>query len=146
MIYDKVKNLRLYTALDKGFAAVADFVEANDLEALAPGRYDLPGGAFANVSVYEPKAGDMPEAHRNYADLQLMVSGSEDIEVVPLSFCSGSTGYKPDIEFYGSYSDASRITLAKDTFAYLAPQDAHRPCIFNGSKEVKKIVFKLPVE
>lgn len=145
MIFDTVANLRLYAALDENIAAVADFCEANDLAALENRRYDLPNGAFANVSEYCPKAGDMPEAHRDYCDLQLMVTGSETIEVAPLAFCKDSTGYKPDIEFYAVYENAAPVTLAAGTFLYLAPGDAHRPCIHNGCDKVKKIVFKLPI-
>lgn len=145
MIFDKTENLRLYAPMGKAFEVIADFVEKNDLKALECRRHELGDGIFANVSEYCPKAGDMPEAHRDYADLQLMVSGSEIIEVSPLDFCSGSTGYKPDIEFFAEYLNPTSVTLAEGTFAYLAPRDAHRPCVNNGCDSVKKIVFKIPL-
>lgn len=145
MIFDKNENIRQYSAVNSSIDAVADFIESNNLSALECRRYDLPGGAFANVSEYCPDAGDKPEAHRDYCDLQLMVSGSEIIEVSPIDFCSESTGYKPDIEFFAKYDSPSSVTLAAGTFLFLAPQDAHRPCINNGCDKVKKIVFKLPI-
>lgn len=146
MIFDTVENLCLYAGFDAAFAAVADFVQSNDLAALAAGRYELCDGIFANVSDYEPGEGGKAEARRLYNDLQLMVTGSESIEVTPLSLCSENDGYKEDIDFYARREAVSPVVLSEGTFAFFAPQDAHRPCIFNGCKSVRKIVFKIPVK
>lgn len=146
MIFDTVENLRFYAGIDKGISLVADFVWNNDLLSLENRRYDLDDGIFANVSEYCPNAGDKPEAHRDYADLQLMVKGEECIEVSPVTACSGSTGYKPDIEFFAQYGNPVKVALTEGTFAYFAPQDAHRPCINTGCDNVKKIVFKIPLK
>ena len=43
------------------------------------GRYELSGGAYANVSTYKtaPKEEKAFEAHRKYIDIQMIIRGNE---------------------------------------------------------------------
>lgn len=142
MIYDVIENLSLYP----GFEEIKKFVETTDVTSVPTGRYDLADGIFANISEYAPAEGGLPEAHRDYADLQYMVSGREIIEVFPLKYAEKSTGYKPDIEFFEECSiRKTPLVLEEGTFAYFAPADVHRPCIKDGCDSVRKIVFKIPL-
>lgn len=146
MIYDTVKNLKLYSAFNPAFDAIADFIEKNDLKSLDCGSYDVAEGITAGISEYEPGAGGDYEAHREYHDLQLAITGEEAIGVLPLEFVADSTGYKPDIEFFTSQSaDATMVALTEGTFAFLAPSDAHKPGIKTGSNKIKKVVFKIKI-
>ncbi len=146
MIYDTAKNLRLYSEFNPAFEAIAKFVEENDLKAIECGSYDVAEGIKVGISEYEPGTGGDFEAHRDYHDLQLAISGEEAIDVLPIEFAKDSTGYKPDIEFFTSQTaTATRVALTEGTFAFLAPADTHKPCIKTGSDKIKKAVFKIKI-
>ena len=146
MIYDTAKNLRLYSEFNPAFEAIAKFVEENDLKAIECGSYEVADGIKVGISEYEPGTGGDFEAHRDYHDLQLAISGEEAIDVLPIEFAKDSTGYKPDIEFFTSQTaTATRVALTEGTFAFLAPADTHKPCIKTGSDKIKKAVFKIKI-
>lgn len=146
MIFDTAKNLKLYSAFNPAFDAIAKFVEENDLKALECGSYDVAEGIRVSISEYEPATGGDYEAHRDYHDLQLAITGEEAINVLPIEFAENSTGYKPDIEFFTAQTAAAtRVALTEGTFAFLAPADTHKPCIKMGSDKIKKAVFKIKI-
>lgn len=146
MIFDTIENLGKYLAYDKRFAHIEEFLARNNVATLPIGNHQLDDGITANVSDYAPGEGGKFEAHRNFSDLQYVVSGNEKIEVIPIADARESTGYTPDIEFFASQASASTVLIMNTgTFAVFAPQDAHRPCIKHLSNTIKKIVFKIPV-
>ncbi len=146
MIYDTAKNLKLYSSLNPAFDAIAKFIEENDLKNMECGGYDVAEGIKVGISEYEPATGGDYEAHRDYHDLQLAITGEEAIDVLPIEFAKDSTGYKPDIEFFTSQTaSATRVALTEGTFVFLAPDDTHKPCIKMGSDKIKKAVFKIKI-
>lgn len=146
MIYDTAKNLKLYSSLNPAFDAIAKFIEENDLKNMECGGYDVAEGIKVGISEYEPATGGDYEAHRDYHDLQLAITGEEAIDVLPIEFAKDSTGYKPDIEFFTSQTAyATRVALTEGTFVFLAPDDTHKPCIKMGSDKIKKAVFKIKI-
>lgn len=146
MIYDTAKNLRLYSAFNPAFEAIAKFVEENDLKIMECGSYDVAEGIKVGISEYEPNTGGDYEAHRDYHDLQLAITGEEAIDVLPIEYAINSTGYKPDIEFFTEQTAAAtRVALTEGTFVFLAPADTHKPCIKTGSDKIKKAVFKIKI-
>lgn len=146
MIYDTAKNLKLYTEINPAFGIVADYLEKNDLKAVECGSYPVADGITANISEYTPEAGGDYEAHRDYIDLQLAITGEEYIDVLPLENALNSTGYKPDVEFFTEQNaKETRVALNEGTFVYLAPGDTHKPCIKAGSEKIKKAVFKIKI-
>ena len=64
MICDTIDNLRKYAGVDPRFNAIADFVERNDLAAIADGSYEVCDGVKVNISTYEPGSGGDFEAAR----------------------------------------------------------------------------------
>ncbi len=146
MIFDTAKNLKLYSEFNPAFAAIADFIEKNDLKSMECGGYDVAEGIKVNIAEYEPATGGDYEAHREYHDLQLAITGEEAIDVLPIEFATDSTGYKPDMEFFkGQTVAATRVALTEGTFAFLAPADTHKPCIKMGTEKIKKAVFKIKI-
>jgi YhcH/YjgK/YiaL family protein len=146
MICDTIDNLRKYAGVDPRFNAIADFVERNDLAAIADGSYEVCDGVKANISTYEPGSGGDFEAHREYHDLQYAITGGEAIEVIPTRFGAESKGYTPDIEFFPVRKcECTSIALEAGYFAFLAPEDAHRPCIRLHDGKIKKAVFKIKI-
>lgn len=146
MIYDTVKNLRLYSGFNPAFEAITKFIEENDLKTMPCESYDVAEGIRVSIAEYEPNTGGNYEAHRDYHDLQLAITGEEAIDVLPIEFAKDSTGYKPDIEFFTSQTaQATRVALTEGTFAFLAPADTHKPCIKMGADKIKKAVFKIKI-
>lgn len=147
MIFDKIENLKLYSGMDERFTAIADFISANDMKTMAPGGYEVCDGVKVSISDYAPGEGGDYEAHRCFNDLQYAITGGEAIDVIPTADARESTGYKPDIEFFKEkVCGATRVSLDEGTFAFLAPQDAHKPCIKTDSETIRKAVFKIAIK
>ncbi len=150
MIYDKINNLSFYLPFDGRFSAIIDFLNTNDAESLPVGRYELGDGIFANVSEYSPsEENNCWEIHKQYADLQYIVSGDEIIMWAPLDEVINPSDYSEEYDYYGSTETGkTMLTLTADagSFAYFAPCDMHRPGIRRNETSVKKIIFKIPVK
>ena len=150
MIIDKISMLGSYASYNEKFLVVADFLEKNKLSDLPEGRIDLDGGVFLNVGeAYEPyAAGDKWEAHKRYADLQIVIEGDECMDCAALADCTGASQYfeEDDYMFYDKCEGGIvKIYAYPDTFAYFAPSDPHRPGIKWQADKVRKAVFKIPV-
>jgi biofilm protein TabA len=133
---------------DKAFA----FLRDTDLENLAPGKYVLDEDhVYASVSEAATKNFEDTkwEAHRQYIDIQYVISGAESMGVAPLT---GSTELEPfdpikDLGFYNVLEDECiYYPAAPGTFFIFFPHDAHRPCIrTEGTDWDKKVVIKVKV-
>ena len=77
MIYDTLENREIYRKVHPGVALGLDFLAKTDFSKLEDGRYELDGDrVFANLMSYETKpANELPEAHREYIDIQFLVEG-----------------------------------------------------------------------
>ena len=148
MIYDSLEHLEMYAARDPLLAAVCDFVKSRDLSALEPGQITLRDGVYAIVSDNQTRAAGKFEAHRRYADLQLVLEGDEIIECAPIEEMRGGEGYdaEGDAELFDCAPEgAVQIKLRKMQFLALYPQDAHKPLLRWRSDTSRKIIFKIPV-
>lgn len=149
MIFDKIANLPFYAAFDKRFLIIDRFLKENDAATLPTGRHELSEGIFANVSEYSPsKELYSFEAHRKYADLQYLVSGSELIQWAPMDELTGAGEYFEEQDFQGTEKTGATLLdlhVTGGSFAYFAPCDLHRPGLYLNCDKVKKIVFKIPV-
>lgn len=148
MVFDTLENAECYRGLGKGLALGLAFLRDTDFSKLADGRYELDGDrVVASISGYETKTeNDRPEAHRAYADLQYLISGTELVGVAPLADMEFEVeaNREGDIWFYRG--DTEKLTLTGDRFLVLFPQDAHAPCIAAGQpKTVRKCVVKIRV-
>lgn len=149
MIVDKIENLKFYYPLLECLPKVQDFLADLEKEAKPDGRYELDGERlFAMVQQYETKSaeGKLPEAHRKYIDLQVVIDGRENIGWAPLTELKEETeefSKGGDIGFYSGKIQI-QVTLNKGYFALLYPEDAHLPCTqVEGPESVRKIVFKI---
>jgi YhcH/YjgK/YiaL family protein len=150
MVLDALSNFPLYLPLHPQFAAALAFLQTHDPDALPLGRYEIDdAGAFALVSEYEsrPLAECFIECHRRYIDIQLLTRGHEGV-----GYCRRGAGrelpYDAEKDFLKLEGEIDRFTLEPGTFAIFFPDDGHMPMIRLGETpvEVKKVVFKIPVE
>ncbi|MDR2778473.1 MAG: YhcH/YjgK/YiaL family protein, partial [Rickettsiales bacterium] len=90
------------------------------------------------------------EGHSRYADIQLMLSGDEIIEVkLKRGDEKEEVPYdeKKDMYKVKTY-DSARILLRENEFAVFFPQDLHKPCISTSyrSEKVRKLVIKVLID
>ena len=147
MIFDHISNLGQYAFLGKNFAAAAKFAAENDLNALSPGRHEIDGERLY-INVLERELTTTPETwevHRRYADIQLLLSGSEKIGVCPLSRIQESADFDEQNDcalFKGQ--DGELVALRPGEFVLVLPQDVHLPnCQGNNGSYSKKAIFKV---
>jgi len=144
---DVAEFYKQYHAKPELWKAVFDFMK-KDLVNMEVGKYVLVEGQLtAIVSEYESKEPENAkwEAHRNFIDLQYVISGEEKIGVQPLATAQNAMEYNAerDLIFYGE--NAGDIYLATpDTYFLFFTSDVHRPCIkAAGVSPVKKLVIKI---
>lgn len=137
-------------ALPPAILKAMKFLQENDLNGLAEGRYEIDGDrCYATVSRYMTKAAAecYPEAHRRYVDIQYIVEGEEYIDVCPLNpelVVREPYDAARDIEFFENLVPESSVPLQAGDFAVLLPRDVHRPGVAMAApRPVVKVVIKL---
>ena len=148
MIIDNIDKMYRYDYV-KGVKKVIEFLKNNDLNSLENKKYDLGDGDCVKVQEYSTK--ELPEneieleAHREYADLQMTISGEEALYFQTIELGEQSRPYnkEKDVEFYTAPYTSS-VVLNSENFALIFPNDLHMGS-FNAEKtdNVKKLVFKL---
>ncbi|MDQ8192938.1 YhcH/YjgK/YiaL family protein [Coraliomargarita sp. SDUM461004] len=151
MIVDKSNNASQYT-MCSAWKKAFDFIHEVTPET-PDGRYEIDGARiYALVMSYmtkQPSEGKL-EAHKQYADIQVILSGEERIAVTSTDFLKSSEAYNPkqDLVFYECPdSFSAQINLRTGDFAFFLPQDAHMPMIcIDQPKSVKKLVVKIDLQ
>jgi biofilm protein TabA len=147
MVTDRLANVALYRALGPRIAAALDYVTSTDFTKMPDGRHDIDGDhLFALVQRYpsKPLTEGRWEAHRKYIDLQLVVSGTEQIGYVSIDQLTAEP-YDAERDLTWLSGTAGQwITLPAGHFMLLWPGDAHMPQIQVGSaSDVLKVVVKI---
>ena len=137
MIKDKL-NKRIIEGLN--YLSTTDFTKVED------GRHDLTDYLYANIQTYQTKEDALFEAHRDYIDIQYIISGEEKISVTDYSSCTEAVAYdkEKDIEFLNG--EGEYYPLKEGEYMILYPQDAHKPSIsLNNQSTVRKAVVKVRI-
>jgi YhcH/YjgK/YiaL family protein len=149
MIYDTLSNLGRYTCIPHA-KEISDFFAANDIALLADGSHPINGDDVVfKKSRYCPKAitNTRFESHRHFADLHVVISGSEIIRTVFMADAGPAVPYaeNDDVEFFTGDRNISGMVLAPGMFLWLFPGEPHRPgCVCEGyDGEVVKGVVKV---
>lgn len=114
-------------------------------------KVDLGGGSFVMEQAYEtkPRPEGFFESHRKYIDVQVVLEGSEVMEVAELARMQVREPYQAarDLIVYQDSSDASALRLLPGELAVFFPTDAHMPGLRAGMDPVvvRKAVVKIPV-
>ena len=150
MVFDSVDNASRYKTLGPRISAALSFIETVRPSEFSPQKVEIQGDdvfAMFQDTTTEPAEGRQYEAHREYIDVQFVVSGEEVIRVTKLSLLAESVPYDADrdIAFYGN-APGNDIHLRPGDFLVLFPEDAHLPKIPPGAPaNVKKVVVKVRV-
>ena len=148
MIYDKIKNIALYKGLSDDIYAGLKYLK--DLSPdIAPGTYEINPRVKAFISEYttKPENENGYEAHRQFIDIQYLISGKERIKCLPLEYLKETKAYSAenDAAFYEENGvKPSDLLLGNGYFTIFFPQDAHMPCLsVEAPSKVKKVVIKV---
>lgn len=149
MIIDKLQNCELYYGAHKNFQAAFDFVKKAVSENLPAGKYEIDGKAlYASIQEYETKLVSKSEAHKNYIDIQFIVSGIEVMDFCDITKATPNTTYneEKDVMFYTDCPKSGSCALEAGEYAIFFPHDVHKPGMcFGNPAPVKKIVVKVKV-
>ena len=146
MIIDTLDNLGKYVALNPLFAEVVEFLEKNNLEAMADGKYPIKGqDLFLNLTTAQGKGPDeaVLETHVKMIDIQIPIDGPETYGFTPLEHLP-EAGYdeEKDITMYPGLMAENFIDCQPGMFAVFFPQDGHAPCI-SMFPQIRKAIFKI---
>lgn len=152
MVFDNLKNCELYYGMHPRFKEAFDFIKKALSENLAVGKYEIDGKElWASVQEYTSKLENeaKAEAHKNYIDIQFIVSGTEVIEGFDLQKATPKSGYNDvkDVMFYEDNSNSTKGILSENEYGIFFPNDVHKPgmCLNGNQTTVKKIVVKVKV-
>ena len=132
-----------------------DYCRKTDVSRMKEGRYPLEGDSFI-VLINERRTGKreekLPEIHREYAEVQFIVSGEEYMGFYPdkgdneiLKDCLE----EKDTLYYKENPVSGEVMLPMFTGSYAVffPEDVHRPfCQMDGPEDIKKIVIKIKLD
>ena len=145
MILDSLENFHLYAGLHPSFPVVGEFLSRTDLSALSLGRHDISGDSiYVNLMELEAHPCEIAqlEYHRQYIDIQIVLSGSEIMGWTALPDLP--TGIPFDVEKDCALVKApvsAWFPVKVGFFTVFLPQDAHAPCC--GEGKIRKAVVKV---
>lgn len=152
MIFDSLKNCKQYYSVNGKFEQAFDFIKKATEENLPVGKYEIDGKElYASVQEYNTKSitDAKFEGHRNYIDIQYIISGIERVDVVDISKATLNSEYNEikDVEFYKNNDKSNNCVIESGEYGIFLPHDIHKPGIaYNGiSSSVKKIVVKVKI-
>ncbi len=156
-VIGKISESEKYEYLHPRFVKAFDFLKRKDLAELPLGDYvlepglDWGGRAAVRAMVQEvdlkPFAGETQraEAHGQYIDIQMPISGEETFGLVTLDPKTPAFKFdqRNDIGFLDLKTEP--VTVKPGEFAiFFPPCGAHAPCLSaNGPRKIKKVVIKI---
>lgn len=150
MILDRLEHASRYEGLGPAFRKAFAWLAETRFEGLPDGRQEVDGErVYALLSSYTTAAADSKklEAHRRYADIQVVLEGEEVLYWAPLEGLRSEVAYQPekDVEFFAEpAASSSALHLRPGLFGLFLAQDAHKPgCHLGGATAVRKLVVKV---
>ena len=136
LVFDKLENASLYYGLGPRFRKALAWLAQVDPSSLPSGqRVDIQGDDIYATRFdvdTKPASEAKLECHRNYADIQYVVSGTEGVGYsLPDAPLKQLSEYQPDIQFFTTGWDT--LTVRPGTFYIVWPQDLHAPRVALGA-------------
>lgn len=123
------------------------FLKEHDLQSLAVGKYPVDGdNVYATVTQNKTKDYDSTqwESHRNFVDLQYVISGEEKMGISPPTKLTVTKPYDASKDVANYSGEGKLYTNVPGSFFLFFPSDAHRPNLTTGGNNAdKKIVIKI---
>ena len=151
MIFDKLNNLKQYFLLNDKFIKAFEFLQNQDLKTLSDGKYEICGNEiYANVQSLKTKNQNLKkwEVHRDYIDIQYVISGEEKMGYGLLpEFNEVTEEYdkEKDVEFLNG-EKFNFVDVREGEFVIFYPNDVHAPMLsVKEDVEIKKVIVKIKI-
>ncbi len=145
MIFNLKENADHYLGISRNMDTALNWLKKADLLHLPDGRTGIDGDAvFVNVmnAVTKDKQEARFEFHRKYYDIQILISGKEDI-LFGSDAGRITVPYKEDIGFCDCPETAA-AHLSAGCFVICEPLEPHAPCITPEKPDpIRKAVIKV---
>lgn len=140
--------LEVYIKIHPRFEAAFEALKKLISENAEVGKYEIDGtNIYAMVQEYETKPFSEKkfEIHKEYIDIQYIVSGKEAMGFDSLDKLTPVGKYAPDIQFFGMNEGYDRINLCAGEYVVFFPDEPHAPgaAVDDIPSTVKKIVVKI---
>ena len=148
MIIGKLKDLNRYIGLSDQIDEAISYVLNTDLLSLECGRYELSEDIIVNRQQYYGKTETFAESHKDYIDLQIVLSGRERMGYADISNLTVRVmeDYNPELDLAKYFvSDECFYEMSEDSFAFIFPEDIHRPGVKVDEELIEKVVLKIKV-
>jgi len=147
MIFDSIANLERYSSVSPYIKEVAEELKKKDFRALPEGLYYTEKNKILiQRQEYDTVVESRFEAHKKFMDLQIVLEGEENYEVMrALDKLPEGFDEVKDIGFFDGCKEGE-VHLTEGVFVISFPMEPHRPRVAVGSKPsfTKKIVVKIP--
>jgi YhcH/YjgK/YiaL family protein len=149
MVLDVLQNKERYYPLHRNFKEAFAYLEKCLENKPEPGKHEIKGDElFALVQQYETRPGkdNRWEGHRDYIDIQAVLSGNEIMEWANIADAGKDVTYNEqnDHFYFGDVRDATECKLKKTWFSILWPEDLHKPkCVWDKAESVDKVIIKV---
>ena len=150
MIIDTIQNASKYFGVHPLFAKAFEYIKNTNLDTIEMGKYEIDGDNLR--AIFSNKKGMIAaesvakfECHNKHIDIQLCISGIEQMGWKPRKKCIVENGgYNPekDVQLYNEEPDMY-FQLTNGQFAIFFPEDVHATMI--GDAEIKKLVIKVKI-
>ena len=149
MIYAKNTDALTYLGIHPNLDMALERINDRFLSGVGCERQELKGGdVYVTRFTYEtvPEEESFFEAHRNYLDIHIMLSGSEGVEIAPPADLTEFDRVKAN-DFYAYRGQGQyRLVLSPGDFLVVFPNDAHRiKMCLERPAPVSKVVFKVRI-
>jgi biofilm protein TabA len=149
MIIDSLENAGKYTSIHPLFAEAFEYIKTLDLKHAEIGKTDLSDGLkiiiAEKVGMKQEESVAKFECHNQNIDIQLCISGKEQMGWKSRQSCSSAKGEynaEKDVLFYNDAPDMF-FELTDNQFAIFFPEDVHAPMI--GDEVIKKLIVKVKI-
>ena len=143
MITGNIRDIDKYVSVHKDFEKVFAYLKSVTPE--TSGRVDLGEHMWVTTSETEttPEGPRFFEAHRNYLDIQYIVSGSESFGYANVNTLTTATEYNPEKDIEMLSGDINPLVLKEGDFCIVFPEDAHIPVLEKLSDRLVRAVGKV---
>lgn len=149
MIYANLSQLEHYLPILPCQTEASDILKFVSEKKFISGKTILSPNVYINMVEYQTKALEESkfEAHRDYIDIQIVLSGEELFGVTFSEYLKEITPYDEEAECSFLQGDIQSTTILKpDTFIIVFPGEPHMPGIqTDGPSTLRKMVVKVKV-
>lgn len=146
MIFDTLAHIDQYKTIHPGLYKALTILRDTDFSKMEDGRVEVDGtNLYYMLQSYETKpVNDTPEAHKAYADIQMILAGQEKMGYGHLEDVTEEVKAFPEQDCWLYHGPMQHVVVTPGTFVVFFPGDAHAPGMAVENPEaVRKCVVKV---